>query len=39
MNPFPGDPFAFFCDLTAAQQGACGTFIETDNFVICFHAR
>ena len=32
---FSGDPFAFFCDLTAAQQGNYGAFIETDDFTIC----
>jgi para-aminobenzoate synthetase/4-amino-4-deoxychorismate lyase len=32
---FDGDPFAFFCDLTAAQQGGDGAFIETDQFTIC----
>lgn len=43
--PFSGDPFAFFCDLAAAQQGGAGgtpavrggygAFIETDAFAIC----
>lgn len=32
---FEGDPFALFCDLTAAQQGRYGAFIETDDFAIC----
>ncbi|MGE4490352.1 MAG: chorismate-binding protein, partial [Kiritimatiellales bacterium] len=32
---FSGDPFAFFCDLAAAQQGRFGAFIETDDLVIC----
>jgi para-aminobenzoate synthetase/4-amino-4-deoxychorismate lyase len=32
---FSGDPFALFCDLTAAQQGRYGAFIETDDFAIC----
>jgi para-aminobenzoate synthetase / 4-amino-4-deoxychorismate lyase len=32
---FAGDPFAFFCDLTAAQQGGYGACIETDEFAIC----
>ena len=32
---FDGDPFAFFCDLAAAQQGGYGAYIETDDFVIC----
>ncbi len=33
--PFSGDPFAFFCDLAAAQQGRYAAFIETDDFAIC----
>jgi len=33
--PFSGDPFAFFCDLAAAQQGRYAAFIETDEFAIC----
>ena len=32
---FKGDPFAFFYDLAAAQQGGHGAYIETDDFVIC----
>jgi para-aminobenzoate synthetase / 4-amino-4-deoxychorismate lyase len=32
---FDGDPFAFFCDLAAAQQGKYSAFIETEDFVIC----
>jgi para-aminobenzoate synthetase/4-amino-4-deoxychorismate lyase len=32
---FEGDPFAFFCDLTAAQQGGYGAYIETDEYAIC----
>ncbi len=32
---FKGDPFAFFCDLAAAQQGEFGAYIETDDFAIC----
>jgi para-aminobenzoate synthetase / 4-amino-4-deoxychorismate lyase len=32
---FSGDPFAFFCDLAAAQQGRYAAFIETDEFAIC----
>ena len=42
---FKGDPFAFFCDLTEAQQGGAGgtpavhggygAYIETDDFAIC----
>ena len=32
---FSGDPFAFFCDLAAAQQGQYAAFIETDTFAIC----
>jgi para-aminobenzoate synthetase/4-amino-4-deoxychorismate lyase len=32
---FSGDPFAFFCDLAAAQQGKYAAFIETDDFAIC----
>lgn len=32
---FAGDPFVFFCDLAAAQQGGYGAYIETDDFVIC----
>jgi len=32
---FSGDPFSFFCDLAAAQQGGYGAFIETDDFAIC----
>ena len=32
---FSGEPYAFFCDLTAAQQGEYGAFIETDDFAIC----
>lgn len=32
---FSGLPFAFFCDLTDAQQGGFGAFIETDEFAIC----
>lgn len=32
---FDGDPFAFFCDLAAAQQGGYGAFIETDEVAIC----
>jgi para-aminobenzoate synthetase/4-amino-4-deoxychorismate lyase len=33
--PFSGDPFSFFCDLAAAQQGAYSAFVETDEFAIC----
>lgn len=32
---FKGDPFGFFFELTAAQQGGYGAFIETDDFAIC----
>jgi len=32
---FSGEPYFFFCDLTAAQQGRYGAFIETDDFAIC----
>ena len=32
---FSGDAYSFFCDLTAAQQGRYGAFIETDDFSIC----
>jgi len=32
---FSGEPFSFFCDLAAAQQGNYGAFIETDEFAIC----
>jgi len=32
---FSGEPFSFFCDLTAAQQGGYSAFIETDEFAIC----
>ncbi len=32
---FSGDPFSFFCDLSAAQQGLYGAFIETETFAIC----
>ncbi|QHI68350.1 aminodeoxychorismate synthase component I [Tichowtungia aerotolerans] len=32
---FDGDPFAFFCDLAAAQQGGFGAYIEADDFTIC----
>jgi para-aminobenzoate synthetase/4-amino-4-deoxychorismate lyase len=32
---FSGDPFSFFCDLAAAQQGRYAAFIETDEFAIC----
>jgi len=32
---FSGEPFSFFCDLAAAQQGGYGAFIETDDFAIC----
>ena len=32
---FAGDPYAFFCDLTAAQQGGFGAFIETEDFAVC----
>ena len=32
---FDGDPFAFFCDLAAAQQGGFGAYVETDEFAIC----
>jgi len=33
--PFSGDPFVFFCDLAAAQQGRYAAFIETDELAIC----
>jgi para-aminobenzoate synthetase/4-amino-4-deoxychorismate lyase len=32
---FSGSPFAFFCDLAAAQQGKYAAFIETETFAIC----
>lgn len=32
---FAGDPYAFFSDLAAAQQGGFGAFVETDDFAIC----
>ena len=32
---FSGEPFDFFCDLAAAQQGRYAAFIETDEFAIC----
>ncbi|MBC8206533.1 MAG: chorismate-binding protein [Kiritimatiellales bacterium] len=32
---FEGDPFSFFCDLAAAQQGRYGAYIETDDVAIC----
>ncbi len=32
---FEGDPFGYFCDLAAAQQGDYGAFIETGDFAIC----
>jgi para-aminobenzoate synthetase/4-amino-4-deoxychorismate lyase len=32
---FSGSPFAFFCDLAAAQHGRYAAFIETDEFAIC----
>lgn len=32
---FEGDPFAFFRDLSAAQQGKYSAFIETGEFAIC----
>jgi len=32
---FSGSPFAFFCDLAAAQQAQYSAFIETEAFAIC----
>jgi para-aminobenzoate synthetase/4-amino-4-deoxychorismate lyase len=32
---FDGDPFGFFCDLAAAQQGRYAAFIETETVAIC----